>query len=417
MNRSKFLLISILTILLLGLTSWPADLPARPENNSSFKGNSKSVGSHAPIYIEGNDALATFIEDEGLSGEGTPASPYIIENFIINASTAFGIEIRFTDAYLIIQNCLIEGGAKDGNGSFPRITPVGILLNNTAHVTIRNNLLPNNPFGIYLWKSTNNTLSGNSLIYNFYGIALVNSSNNILSENSGYKNIAGIGLFFLNKNTLLGNSINNKTLLGNSENECLNGIYLYSSGDNLLSGNKVRYNGWVGIWLDCSKNNTLLGNSVNNNKVSGNSTIYNGNGIYLANSSSNILSGNNVSYNYWVGIGLIFSSNNNTIYFNDIYGNTKCQAYEKYDCMDNRWDNGTTGNYWGDDYTNNYTSATNDGKIWNISYEIVGDGNGVDHFPLVNSITTDYTTDETPGFSFMVVIFISIFLLIRRKNQ
>jgi hypothetical protein len=115
----------------------------------------------------------------------------------------------------------------------------------------------------------------------------------------------------------------------------------------------------------------------------------------------------------------------NRIYFNDIYGNRNGQAFEEYTCTDNQWDNGTTGNYWGIDYINKYPNAANDGKYWNAPYMIGKDGSGLDHFPLVNSVTTDDTainttidtTDDTPGFSLMVVIFTGIFLLIKRKNE
>ena len=55
-------------------------------SNISISNNLKCTtiaGNHAPIFITGNEALAYFIEDEGLSGGGNSNSPYIIENFII----------------------------------------------------------------------------------------------------------------------------------------------------------------------------------------------------------------------------------------------------------------------------------------------------------------------------------------------
>jgi hypothetical protein len=136
-----------------------------------------------------------------------------------------------------------------------------------------------------------------------------------------------------------------------------------------------------------------------------------------------------VSNNNNFGIYLYDSSNTNTIYFNDIYGNIYSQAFEE-SCTDNQWDNGTTGNYWGVDYISNYPDATNDGTIWNIPYEINGTGSGIDNFPLVNAITgddtddtttDDTTTDDTesnaPGFSLIIAIFTSIFWLIRRRKM
>ncbi len=67
-----------------------------------------TADDHDPIWIDGNDDLTTFIANEGLSGSGTYTSPYIIENYHIYIRYSSGIEIRNTDAYLIIQNCKIE---------------------------------------------------------------------------------------------------------------------------------------------------------------------------------------------------------------------------------------------------------------------------------------------------------------------
>ncbi|MFX1286050.1 MAG: nitrous oxide reductase family maturation protein NosD [Promethearchaeota archaeon] len=379
------------------MNSWPSDRIRIHEINSSIEENLNSAVKHAPIFIDGNDALATFIEDEGLSGDGTKSSPYIIENLFIEASTAHGIEIRSTDAYLIIQNCKVEGMD-------------GIHLFNATNVNVSNNTANNNNLGIWLGLSSKNTLSGNNVSNNsIYGIYLSTSSNNTLSKNTAYNNSLGIFLGLSSNNTLSRNTANNNS----------RGIYLYySSNNNTLSRNTANYNEY-GIQLSSSNNyNTLIKNTVNKNDF----------GIWLSSSSNNTLSGNTASYNKY-GIYLEHSSNKNTIYFNDIYGNTNGQAFEKDDCIDNHWDNGTTGNYWGDDYISNYPSAANDGTIWNIPYEISGNGSGIDHFPLVNSITTGYTiddstdtttihtTDDTPGFSFMIAIFFSLFLLIRRKNK
>ncbi|MHA2291299.1 MAG: right-handed parallel beta-helix repeat-containing protein [Candidatus Hodarchaeales archaeon] len=327
MNPSKFKLITILTVLLLGLNSWPADLNSIRENNSSSKENAKSVGNHAPISIDGNDALSTFIEDEGLSGDGTYAAPYIIENFVIDGSTigmgTYGIEIQSTDAYLIIRDCTVEGSSW-----------IGIVFDNAKNVNISNNTANNNMWGILLQDSCNN-------------------------------------------NTLFGNTANNNEGYG---------IHLAGSYNNILSGNTATNNS-SGISLGHSSNNTLSGNTASNNSQ----------GIIMAYSSNNnILTGNIATNNvHGISLGFYSPSSTNTIYFNDIYGNTYSQASETEDSTDNHWDNGTTGNYWGDDYINNYPSATNDGTIWSIPYEINGTGSGIDHFPLVNSITTPTTTDDT----------------------
>ncbi|MHA2053183.1 MAG: NosD domain-containing protein [Candidatus Hodarchaeales archaeon] len=398
--------ISFISILMVANSAGNMKLDIRISINLKF---TAVVESHSPISIDGNDALAAFIEDEGLSGDGIYTSPYIIENFIIDADTAHGIWIQSTDAYLIIRNCTVEGGRTNEK--------TGIYLYDTANVKISDNLLSNNKRGIVLdYSSNNNILSGNNVNDNDYGIDLDYSSNNILIGNTAsYNNYNGIELEYSSNNTLSGNivSYNNDR-----------GIFLVDSCNNTLSGNTASYNNDYGIYL--LNSGIVLVSSSNNNILIGNTARYNhGFGIYLFfSSNNNILTKNTVSNNNGFGIYLYDSSNTNIIYFNDIYGNTHSQAFEE-SCTNNKWDNGTKGNYWGDDYINNYPSATNDGTIWNIPYEISGDGIGIDHFPIVNSITgddtenttTDDTESNTPGFSLIVAIFTSIFWLIRRRKM
>ena len=111
------------------------------ENNGTTHLSSPHPGeNHSPIYIDGNASLATFIGDEGLSGDGTYESPYIIENFTIDASTANGIAIFNTKAYLIIRNCTVS------NGSIPGT--YGMYLSNVTNVNITDNELNWNYNGI-----------------------------------------------------------------------------------------------------------------------------------------------------------------------------------------------------------------------------------------------------------------------------
>lgn len=400
-KRSIFLLITILPSLFLGLA-------ANSANISTIQNFTTIAENHAPISIEGNAALAAFVKAERFSGDGSPTSPYIIENLVIDARNAHGITINNTDAHLIIQNCTVGGSNSN----------TGIYLYNTANVNIINNYLSNNFIGINLEDScNNNTISGNTANNNDWcGINLdYLCTNNTISRNTANNN-NGYGIYLSRSST--------NTLSGNTANYNMNGILLSSSGTNTLSGNNASYNSYNGIRMSSScNNNTLSGNTVNynargikltdssTNTLSGNTASYNNgdgirltfscnnnmlsrntanyntnNGIYLGLSSQNTLSGNTANHNSYNGIGLCSYSLTNIIYFNDIYGNINSQAVEE-NCYDNQWDNGTTGNYWGADYLNNYPSAMNDGKIWNIPYEISGNGTGLDHFPLVNSIT------------------------------
>ncbi|MFX0205948.1 MAG: NosD domain-containing protein [Candidatus Hodarchaeota archaeon] len=243
------------------------------------------VENHAPIYIEGNAALATFIAAEGY-GDGTSESPYIIEDFIINASKTHGIEIRSTDAYLIIQNCTIEDGKRYGHN--------GIFLNNTLNINVSNNKVNNNSDGIRLHHSSHSTLAGNMVNNNRDGIRLYNSNHSTLVGNMANNNNRGIYLNASSHITLVGNLANNNT----------RGIYLNASSHTTLTGNTVNYN-LEGISVDESNHTTLSGNTVI--YIDQNEFFNNRNGIRLGSSNHTTLAGNIM---YGSGLELSYSYNN-----------------------------------------------------------------------------------------------------------
>ncbi|MHA1672218.1 MAG: hypothetical protein ACTSYI_01195 [Promethearchaeota archaeon] len=94
----------------------------------------------------------------------------------------------------------------------------------------------------------------------------------------------------------------------------------------------------------------------------------------------------------YLGHGIRLESSNNTrIYFNIFVENANNAAYCLLSSNDS-WDNGIHGNYWGY-YEEFYPTATNDGTIWDIPYQI--DIDNVDNFPLVipNSSASPLDTD------------------------
>ncbi|UYZ40467.1 MAG: right-handed parallel beta-helix repeat-containing protein [Candidatus Methanospirare jalkutatii] len=70
-----------------------------------------------------------------------------------------------------------------------------------------------------------------------------------------------------------------------SDNWC--GIYLWESGNNIISGNNIS-NNWGGIYLVYSNNNSISGNNISSNNI---------HGIYLGSSSNDIITGNTMTNN------------------------------------------------------------------------------------------------------------------------
>ena len=188
-----------------------------------------SAEDHDPISIDGNTELATFVSNEGLSGDGTKISPYIIESFIIDDSSTHGIKIENTDAYLIIQNCIIQGVDQKC---------YGIYCNNTENININKNQISEKFMGIRIRTSFNLNISENSVTECSIGIDILNANYSIISQNN------------VNYNSFVG-------------------IYVRESSYNTFSDNLVDYNFQRGISLEYSNNNTIYENIVSNNFLSG----------------------------------------------------------------------------------------------------------------------------------------------------
>jgi parallel beta-helix repeat protein len=240
LNKFLFLVISI------GLV---ALLLATPSATSAQIGNTSRV-PHDPIFIENNDS---FTSANGVtSGSGTQADPYIIENWVIDASSAHGIYIRNTTAYFIVRNCLVENGNKYYD------THTGIYLSNVANGRLEKNTCGNNGDGIRLEYSYNNVVINNTCSNgNDCGICLYHSPCSILDNNLCENNFSvGISLGYSDNSVLTNNNCSNNTN---------DGISVYGSSYSTLAGNTCRSNEHGIILVYSSNNNTIHHNYLLNN--------------------------------------------------------------------------------------------------------------------------------------------------------
>ncbi|UCE37523.1 MAG: right-handed parallel beta-helix repeat-containing protein [Thermoplasmata archaeon] len=261
-----------------------------------------TVSADQPIFIDGNADFAAKAAQEGWPGEGTESNPYIIEDYIIYAYFANGIDIRNTDVYFVIRNSNIHEGGSNFNGIYFR---------NVENGAIEKSEIYNNHDGINFYLSRNNRISDNEIHNNIReGIYFESSCNsNIIHNNSVYSNdMYGIYLYS-NCNS---NTISNNSVLNNHYGIVLNNEYepLIDS-NNTITNNTVYLNDYNGIYVGFSP-----GNTVSNNNASSNDYY----GINLYYSSRNIISNNSIHSNEWHGIYL-WESSNNTISKNRIYSN------------------------------------------------------------------------------------------------
>jgi len=238
-------------------------LPIAPYcEEQSQKANASANFYCLPIYIDGNSEFTT--RNGIVEGSGTYSDPYIIRGWNIGVPIAYGIWIKDTTAYFIIENCYIYDCA----------IGAGIFLENCTHGTIIENNCQGNNIGIYLYSSSNNTLSNNLCCSNSYagalGICLDESHGNVIMSNNCSKNEYGIYLEASDENTIMGNNC--------SRNQF--GIYLSSSSYNTLYDNKMYFNALRGIevlygsnlnsiWSNIFVNNNGSGNSYNSTNIQG----------------------------------------------------------------------------------------------------------------------------------------------------
>ena len=137
-----------------------------------------SVTVDPNIAIYGDDELNA----TSTAGTGTAGYPYIIENYVINASgfSVDGILINNTNAHFILRNCTINGADVGNSGIELRNVTKALLINNTAH----NIEMWGMEGGFCLRSSNNNTLINNTAKNNFYGFSILSSHNNTLSNNT-----------------------------------------------------------------------------------------------------------------------------------------------------------------------------------------------------------------------------------------
>ena len=247
---------------------------------------------------------------------------------------------------------------------YPSIGYLAIV--NCLNMTVEGLTFTNNLDGIMVAFANDSTITNNNVTQNYDGIYLYSSSNNIVSGNTATANDYG-------------------------------GIRLESSSNNTVVGNTADANNY-GIYLDQSSNNFVNGNTASENYASQSGPIFifmpNGGGIYLFSSSNNTLTENYVTHNSYYGI-TIYSSSNDTIYHNT-FENT-VQILVDSSSFNNTWDNGppSGGNYWSDYngtdlYSGTYQNMTGSDGIGDAPYTPTA--NNTDHYPLMGTNYKFYPT-------------------------
>ncbi|MFX1517350.1 MAG: right-handed parallel beta-helix repeat-containing protein, partial [Promethearchaeota archaeon] len=280
-------------------------------------------------------------------------------------------------------------GSNRGNGIFLDPADDNTIFNNSIYQNTEN--------GIHLFESDDAQIANNTINDNgANGIFLEDSNSNIVTNNTIYGNgdtgtSTGIGanLHASNRGNGLfldpadNNIISNNKIYENVEN----GIYILESKTTQIVNNWIFGNGFNAIFLELSNLNTIFNNilsALSNINIGLGSSVSTttevvatnrGNGIFLKVSSENNISSNEIRNNTNYGIVVDEDSSDNVIEWNDFYGNNPEGTSQAYDDGSN---NRFAYNYW-DDHIN---ADTNGDGVADSHYEIDGDANNFDQFPM-----------------------------------
>ncbi len=240
-----------------------------------------TLNTHTPIRITSN---ANFTTLNGVTGgSGTPADPWIIENWMIFADgIGSPIFVANTTDYLVIRHCSLweaevwfcESGTTcneelGGKYDWEVGGDAGIVLLNVTNARLEdNNCYSNGGCGIYVESSSNNLLQDNWCWDNDrYGIVIQNSVNT--------------------------------TLLNNNCTNVEKGIRLKTCNYTLVQYNTV-WNTWVGLDIEYMYvNNCISKNRIENSKF----------GIFVE-LCTNVLVEQNAFRNVWRGMSFCAASGN-----------------------------------------------------------------------------------------------------------
>jgi parallel beta-helix repeat protein len=222
----------------------------------------------------------------------------------------------------------------------------GIWLNNANdNRVLRNKIFGSEFDGVWLLESTHNKIAENTIINCFCSVELTYSNYNLIIENTFFE--GGIFVSFSYQNTIMDNTINNKSLVyledksdiiideagqvilinceritiqNNEFYDLMIGLYLESVNYCQILNNTLSDN-YFGCWLINSDNNTFSGNVVSN---------YEQWGLYLYISDDNILSDNTIFLEGKIEYITSFINKNKNLIWRKDYFNEILQFSDDY---------------------------------------------------------------------------------------
>jgi len=249
---------------------------------------------HDPITISSNDEFT--LENGVIAGRGTAEAPYIVAGWTIAAGTQAAIRIQGTSAHFVIRDCHLSGDRRQG---------IGILLGESdlPRAKIEHSTFEGLRAGVFAYRNVGVRIETCSFADCRKGIDGSEADGMVLRDNQ----FSAAGE---------------------------HAIFLWRCHTCVLEANLVA-DGQNGFYLDSCRGAALRGNRVDGAER----------GIFLWDCFDCIVEGNDLR-NCDLGIALVHTSADNTVFHNRLAGNSRAATCDE---ADNRWDNGypSGGNYWG----------------------------------------------------------------------
>ncbi len=209
-----------------------------------FSGNASAADS-GPLEYVGDAELAQAEIDGECTGSGTALDPYIFIDYNFECtSSAYGIWIKDTTSYVVIDNCTFLNCTVTSAD----VRGYAVYLQNVSHAIVRGNEFSNVNYGIFLSGSNNCTLIGNDLdSVVTVGISISQSYWIITEQNFNDNAVtAPTAAIAVGESTYV--AINDTTIVGGHQ-----GIYVYGSTARVIVHNasfvqQLSY----GIWIETS---------------------------------------------------------------------------------------------------------------------------------------------------------------------
>ena len=211
---------------------------------------SRSQVIDEPIIITSNDDFITY----GFPGEGTPESPYRIQNQHFQNSTSTLLSITDTDVDVIISNNIFDG-INSSLGWYNR----AIKLANVKFIEIKVNLLKNINYGILATESSEISISDNSFQNNGYGVDI--QATNVSIRDNEFSNNLNKDISVAGSNWILDGNIINKTAISPTTIESYQ-LMVRDANNYTISNNWIYGKNWEGaqVFIFQSLNGTITRN-------------------------------------------------------------------------------------------------------------------------------------------------------------